>query len=131
MKTPIERALDRWQEAADFLNEVIKQEGTIEINNRKIWSGILHDWDNEDWTLVLEAVGDLYTHHRGFFKSYHKEAFQNTVKTIIDRGHEHPRILDTKAYKGLEWRMLMTLRELWNSATDQHIPQRKKESAYE
>jgi hypothetical protein len=131
MKTNLERGLDRWQEAADFLNSIILEHGTIEINNRKIWSGILHDWDNEDWQLVLEAVGDLYSNHRGFFKQYHKEALENCVKTLIDRGQDHPRILDTKAYKGLEWRMLMTLRELWNHATDQHLPQRKKVLSYE
>ncbi len=126
MKTNLERGLDRWQEAAQFLNDIVKEHGQIEINNHAIWNGILHDWDNEDWQLVLEAVGDLYSNHRGFFRPHHKDAFHNTVKTLLDRGWEHPRILDTKPYKGLEWRMLMTLRELWNQATDQHLPMMKK-----
>lgn len=126
MKSSLERGLDRWQEAADFLNGIVIDKGTIDINNQGIWQGILHDWDNEDWILVLEAVGELYQSHRGFFKTYHKDALLNSTKILMDRGSDHPRILDTKPYKGVEWRMLMTLRELWNSCQDQYIPMTKR-----
>lgn len=123
--TDLERGIERWAEASKFLNQIVQEQGTIEINNHSIWNGILHDWDNEDWRLVLEAVGDLLVNHKGFFRPHHKEAFMNATKVLMDRGHEHGRILDTKPYKGVEWRMLMTLRELWNMCNDQYLPMRK------
>lgn len=128
MKSRIEQGIERWSEAAVTLNSIIQQQGHIDINNREIWNGFLHDWDNEDWTLVIEALGELYSLHRGFFKAYHKEAMINATKTLMDRGHEHPRILDTKPYKGLAWRMLMTLREVWNHSNDLYIPNYKKDT---
>ena len=122
-KTRLEKGLARWNELADLLNAISQEPDGITVNDKRIWLGILHDWDNDDWELYLEAVGELLEGHPAFFKKHHKEAFIAASKAFLGSKNEHPRCLDQKHHKKHAWRMIMCGREIWNEI-DEHYSNR-------
>lgn len=110
----LERALDLWEDFALTQNEIIKQQGDINRDDPRMWQGYLHKWSNEEWRLVLEAVGELLTSHPYIFKRFQRDAFVKAVQTLLKYESSHDRCLDVKQHKAIAWKMSMTLRELWN-----------------
>lgn len=121
MATELERGVDLWYEIATLLNTIIKEDGEIRIDDKRIWDGYLHRWTNEEWMLLVQAAYTLHEDHPDMFKPFHKEALEATI-LALSQGHADSRILDKKKNKGVEWRMIMTLREVWNAATAVYLP---------
>jgi hypothetical protein len=92
----------------------MKEQGAITKDDPRMWGDYLHKWDNEEWRMVLEAVGELLTAHPTVFKRFQRDAFVKAVQTLLKYEHSHDRCLDTKLHKHTAWKMAMTLRELWN-----------------
>ena len=126
MKTHLDQGLDRWEEVAITLNNIVKQQGEIAINNRDIWDGLLHRWENEDWEQALTAVATLMEQHPKIFKKYHRDAFQEAARTLVKHMDSTDRVLDKKLYKKTAWKMIMSMRELWNQAQT-YTPEKKEE----
>lgn len=118
----LQSGLERWQDIAEALNTIIREEGEITINDPRIWQGYLHSWNNEDWLLVLNAVEGLLEQHPELFKSYHEDAFISARDVLTKHFNTHDRVLDKKPYKRHAWKMIMTLREIWNRCHDRYIP---------
>ena len=125
MTNQLEKGLDRWQEIATALNTIIKKEGQIEINNPTIWGGFLHKWENEDWEQALTAVATLLEQHPDLFKKFHKEAFRDAASTLVKHMDTTDRVLDKRMFKKIAWRMIMTMREVWNEAQGNYVPNDK------
>jgi hypothetical protein len=53
------------------------------------------------------------------FSSFHYDAL-NEAERILSKNWlgEHARIMDTKQYKPQSWKLLMTIREVYNKAND-------------
>lgn len=122
MNNDLDLGLDRWQSVATTLNQIIEAEGAIDINNPAIWSGILHKWDNQDWELALIAVGRLLEKHPQMFKDYHKDAFITAANTLVKYNQVHDRVLDKRIHKKIAWKMIMTMREVWNQCGGIYLP---------
>lgn len=121
MATELESAVDLWYEIATLLNTIIKEDGEISIDDKRIWDGYLHRWTNEEWMLLVQAVYELRINYPDLFAKYHTDALEATILTL-SAGHQDSRIMDKKKNKGVEWRMIMTLREVWNKACDIYLP---------
>jgi len=124
----IENGLDLWQAIAETQNKIIRKDKVINKDNPEIWQGYLHRWDNADWEAVLIAVATLNQQHPDMFKKFQKDAFQDAAKTLIKHMDTTDRVLDKKLYKHKAWKMIMVLRELWNSAPKYTPPAHKKET---
>ena len=126
-KTRLEHGLDLWQEIAELQNTILDKEGKLEKNDERIWQGYLHKWDNSDWIIVLEAIGELRKRYPEVFKSYHNDAFKAAASALLKYEDEYDRVLDKKAHKAVAWKMLMTMREVWNQCENIQNP---KPTAY-
>jgi hypothetical protein len=128
----LEQALDLWQSFAETQNAIVKEQGDINKDDPRMWQGYLHKWSNEEWRMVLEAVGELLTAHPTVFKRFQRDAFVKAVQTLLKYENSHDRCLDTKQHKHTAWKMAMTLRELWNQCHSYSIqPQAHKPSTLE
>lgn len=114
-------AVDLWYEIATLLNNIVREEGEISIDDKRIWDGYLHQWTNEEWMLLVQAAYELRIQYPDLFKPFHTEALEATI-LALSAGHSDSRIMDKKKNKGVEWRMIMTLREVWNNANAIHLP---------
>jgi uracil DNA glycosylase len=121
MSKQLESAVNIWHDIAKTLNTIVEEDGEIRIDDKRIWNGYLHQWTNEEWLLLVEAVYTLHEIRPDLFKPYHKEALTNTIITLSN-GSKNSRIMDKRANKAQAWRMIMTLREVWNRACDINLP---------
>lgn len=121
----LEEALDLWQSFAECQNTIIQEQGAIDKDDPRMWKGYLHKWDNNDWRIVLEAVGELLTAHPDVFKRFQRDAFVKAVQTLLKYENSHDRCLDVKQHKYVAWKMAMTLRELWNQCQEVKIKAHK------
>lgn len=118
----LDYGLDRWQEVAETLNIIIEKHGHIDINNELIWQGILHKWENEEWAYAITAVALFYEQHPEYFKNFHKDAYVIALSTLKKYIDQHDRVMDKRINKKTAWKMIMTMRELWNAANDIYLP---------
>jgi hypothetical protein len=121
----LEKGLDLWQSFAETQIAIIQDEGSIDKDNPKMWQGYLHKWSNDEWRIVLEAVGELLTAHPDVFKRFQRDAFVKTVQTLLKYESSHDRCLDVKLHKHVAWKMSMTLRELWQQCHAVKMPAHK------
>jgi hypothetical protein len=122
-KNEQEQGIDLWYDTASMLNEIIRESGKIQKDNPKIWTGHLHQESNEDWLLKLAVMYDLYEQHPEFFDEFHTDAMIHAAKILeaaIESGKS--RALDRKDSKYAAWKLLMTLREVWNKACGINLP---------
>lgn len=97
----------------DTLNEIIKQSGPIDINNKTIWDGYLHRWDNTDWASMLEVMGLVITETFNN-QPWHEQNLTDALEVFIAQ-QDQPRCMDTKRNKKKAWKMIMTMREVINN----------------
>jgi hypothetical protein len=118
----IERGLILWQEIAEQLNTIVEDEGTIEKDDARIWQNYLHKWGNHDWIRVLLVMEQLNERNPEFFKSYHEDAYVTAREILIKQAHNTERVMDRKPNKRFAWKMIMTMREVWNAANGIKLP---------
>lgn len=122
MQHELEQGVNNWYEIAQCLNQEIQNTGPIAIDNRRIWDGFLHRWDNTDWAHMLIAFDQLQDQYPNLIKPFHRTAFEEAKAVYLEHCDVHPRCLDTKQTKKHAWRMIMSLREVWNAANNINIP---------
>jgi len=111
--------IDKWRDAAKLQNVIIKEEGKIDRNDKRIWGLVLHEWDNEDWMEVLKPMSTLIQHYPEFAEPFNVTAIREAMEAIEDNCQYHSRVLDTKPHKKKAWKALMTAREVYNNAKKQ------------
>jgi|TARA_R100001163_G_C5049278_1_gene186217 hypothetical protein len=108
--------IEKWRDCAKLQNIIIKEEGEIQRDDKRIWGLILHEWDNEDWLEVLRPMGTLIEQFPEFAEPYHVQNIREATEAIVANKKYHSRVLDTKQHKKKAWKALMTAREIWNRA---------------
>ena len=63
--------IEKWADAANLQNVILKKEGKIDRNDKRIWGLVLHDWDNNDWMEVLKPMSTLIDKFPEFAEPYH------------------------------------------------------------
>ena len=125
--TELEQGVELWDQIATQLNDIIKLDGELHIDDKRIWDGFLHRWTNEEWMLLVQAAYKLYEQHPELFKPFHKAALEDAILALSMAG-KNLRVMDTKKNKGTEWKMIMMLREVWNTAQGVYIPNQPQKS---
>lgn len=117
-----EKGVDAWADIAQKLNSIIEQSGAIDINNKQIWTGYLHAWTNKEWGAMLASVGTLLKDHPELAMPFHHRAWSEALDAYMKHSHLDPRCMDSKHNKKHAWRMIMTMRELYNAANNINLP---------
>jgi hypothetical protein len=115
--------IELWGGLANWLNEEIRKTGQLQKNNHPLWDEYLHEWANREYAKVLSAMRDLMEQHPEMFKGFHEDAILN-AEMILHKNWESEdnRVLDTKKYKTDAWKLIMTMREVWNKAIGIDLP---------
>jgi len=111
---------------AEMLNTEIRKNGEIQINNSVIWDGYLHQMHNEDWRGVLETMNTLYQQHPQLFTMQNADAIQDGLELLNKFDQYYDRVMDMRnrhvSAKKIAWKCIMCIREVWNQATDEYLP---------
>ncbi len=111
---------------AEMLNTEIRKNGEIQINNSIIWDGYLHQMHNEDWRGVLETMNTLYQQHPQLFTMQNADAIQDGLELLNKFDQYYDRVMDMRnrhvSAKKIAWKCIMCIREVWNQATDEYLP---------
>lgn len=130
MKTKTELSIEIAYRIASMLNHEIETNGEIKINNKTIWSGFLHQMDNEVWMGVIDVLETLCEQHPALFKHYDEKNIEDARRALDKYSAYYDQVLDMRNrhldHKKLAWRLLMTTREVWNRACDIHLPNSDK-----
>jgi hypothetical protein len=110
----------------EFLNNEIRQNGEIQINNKRIWDGWLHKMDNEVWYGILETLAQLEREHPKYFNLHQSRAIEEGLTLLNKYSDYYDKVLDmnnkhVKA-KGVAWKCLHTVREVWNTCVNDPLP---------
>jgi hypothetical protein len=104
---------DLWQSISEFQNERISAQGQMKKNDHHFWNKFLHKLDNA----ANQGLVDLIkTVHQARPETITKAQLQTIleVQGILHQQYSKPRVLDHAEHKPLNWKFLMTLREIWN-----------------
>lgn len=119
----IATGIDKIGDIAECLNNIITTTGKkIDINNKTIWDGYLHQWTNNDWYDMLEGFNAILQSQPDAVKTFHKNNYEKAVIALKKDHNASDRALDKKNNKRIAWAMIQTFREVWNSLHDKDIP---------
>ena len=114
------------QAIAEMLNTEIRKTGEIQINNSVIWDGYLHQMHNEDWRGVLTTLDTLHRQHPELFSMQNADAVQEGLALLDKFDQYYDRVMDMRnrhvSAKKIAWKCIMCIREVWNQATDEYLP---------
>jgi hypothetical protein len=125
--TELESGVELWDNIATQLNDIIKLDGELHIDDARIWDQYLHKWRNEHWMLLVQAAYKLFEQHPDLFKPFHKAALEDAI-IALGNSKGNTRTLDTQRNKKIEWKMIMMLREVWNAAQGVYIANQPQKS---
>jgi len=101
------------------LNEIVKRDGDININNKTIWNKYLHQMDNVVWRGVLETLEQLFQQEPYMFEIHQTVAINNALQTLNEYYDLYDNVLHINKpqmkHRGIAWRALMTVREVVNT----------------
>lgn len=125
-QTNTELSIEIMYKLKEFLNNEIRQNGEIQINNRRIWDGWLHKMDNEVWYGILITLKTLEEHNPKLFTLHQIQAVEDGLVLLNKYSDHYDRVLDmnnrhVKA-KSVAWKCLHTVREIWNTAVGEELP---------
>ena len=108
------------------LNNIIESTGEIQINNKTIWDGYLHQMDNEVWRGILETLNTLSKQHPELFTLHQFVAIGEGLQALDKFENYYDKVLNMKtrniSHKGIGWKCFMTVREVMNKACGIDIP---------
>jgi len=126
MATNTQLSIEIMYKLKEFLNNEIRQNGEIQINNNRIWNGWLHKMDNEVWYGILRTLQQLERERGVHFTIHQSEAVRQGLELLDKYSDYYDKVLDmnnrhVKA-KSVAWKCLHTVREIWNTAVGEDLP---------
>lgn len=119
-KTTAELSVQVMCHITDTLNQIVTEQGDININNRTIWDTYLHQMDNHIWRDILETLYELYMQHPDLFEMHQVSAVKNALETLNRHYNYYDNVLHINRpnmkHRGIAWRALMVVREIVNTA---------------
>ena len=109
------------------LNNIITTTGKkIPKDHKTIWDGFLHEINNDDWESMFQAFKEAVRAHEIDLTDSQEQAFMTAWTAFQKYKNHHDRCMDvrSKTYnnKPLAWKMIMTIREIWNKIAGVDIP---------
>lgn len=109
-----EAGLDLWAEIVRIQHEIqaTSPGHEIQINDPRMWQGLLDLLDNEHWELLFETMRHVEQYL--WFRPHHSRMIQEAEDYYQRNRHRGPRVMDCRArYKQPGWKCCMALREIW------------------
>lgn len=117
-------AIETYTQIAERLNQEITTTGKkLQKDNTEIWGSWLHQFDNQTWLDLINIMKSVEMSQPGTLTPWHKSAIEEA--TAILKTATEDRILDRKRGpkgKGLAWKLLMAIRESYNTINDIYLP---------
>lgn len=127
MKFDLENGFTLAQRITDCQNTLIRRDGDIGKNSPEIWNDNLHRWRNKDCLDIIAALNHLIEECPNIADAKQIKILEQAAMAIIDLGHIHDRILDTKTdyggkpVKSIYWQFTMTVREILNRYDHEYV----------
>lgn len=111
---------------ASMLNTEIRKGGEIQINNKTIWDGFLHQMPNEVWRGIVETLIELNEQHPEMVEMNQLSALLE-ARGLLDRFEPYyDRVMDMKnrhvQAKRTAWKCIMSIREIHNRCAGINLP---------
>ena len=126
----LQRGAEQWIRVSERLNQIIQDQGWVDINNRQFWREFLHEWTNEDWACMLETVITVLAlpECRGLARPHQERQLAQALEVLLAEGDRHPRCLDRRPHKRRAWGTVMVMRELYNEVAGIWLPNQEPRS---
>ena len=125
-QTNTELSVDIAVRITKILNDIILASGEIQINNPKIWDGMLHKMDNSVWRGILEMLVELNQQHPAMLTLQDLRNVTDALNLLNKYDNYYDRVLDMKNphvdAKRSAWRALMSTREIICRCWSQDLP---------
>lgn len=114
----VEKGFELWSHITEVMNNIIIEDGTIDINDKRIWNANLHKWNNEHWYCALAAVEYVYEQKPEVFslRDRHHDALEQTKEFLFKYRDLYDNVLNQRNKhingKKVAWRMAHTMREV-------------------
>ena len=105
----------------DELNAICETEGGITTDDARIWQGWLHRLTTEEWQNILRVMQAVARDDASCVNSLNQRTLAEVEAALALDRH---RVMDSREYKGLAWRMLMQMREIINRYYGRRIANR-------
>jgi hypothetical protein len=111
---------------SEHLNQIIRNSGQIQINNKQIWNEVLHQLENSHWRGILETLEALCDQNPNLGNLQHRIAISQGLAVLEKYEAYYDRCMDVRTKhlnnKGTAWKCLMTMRELYTTAIGENLP---------
>ena len=104
---------DLWQNISEFQNDRIKTQGQMQKNDHHFWNKFLHKLDNDANQGLVDLIKTVYEARPEVVTRSQIETIIRVQGLLQTQGNQ-PRVLDHAEHKALNWKFLMTVREIWN-----------------
>lgn len=95
----------------DELNTICTEEGGITTDDARIWQAWLHRLTTEEWSNMMRVLRAVGRDDPSCINGLNERTIAEVEQALRQDRH---RVMDTREYKGLAWRMLMQMREIIN-----------------
>jgi len=111
---------------SEHLNQIIRNSGQIQINNKAIWNEVLHQLENAHWRGMLETLEALCDQNPNLGTLQHRIAISEGLAILEKYEAYYDRCMDVRTKhlnnKHTAWKCLMSMRELYCAAIDKPLP---------
>lgn len=111
---------------SEHLNQIIRNSGKIQINNKQIWNEVLHQLENEHWRGMLETLDLLCEQNPVIGTFSHRNAITSALLILDKYETYYDKVLDIRNAKmnnkPVAWKCTMTMRELYCEACGIDLP---------
>ena len=128
-----EQTLEHGLAVADIyyeqLNEIIRNTGEIQINNKAIWNDMLHKTNNRDWECWLAVAQELNRQHPEMVTLSEHTVIEETKEILDKYSNQWDMVLTPRKtrrepynFKRKSWKCMHTLREIWCRCRGVYLP---------
>jgi len=115
MKTNTELSIDIMARITQVMNEIITTSGEIQINNNRLWKGMLHQFDNTHWRGMISVLKRLNQQHPEMLDMDCVDALVSAEHLLDRYDAYYDAVLDVKNAKvngkTVAWKLLHGVRE--------------------
>lgn len=120
----LERGIDLCKEIQGRLNDIIREQGSVLLDDTRIWDEWLVQRSNEDWELMFEVLAELENHLTPSQARQIMEAME-----YYKKNKHKQRCMDrNRRYKKPAWQSVMVIREVFNSIEGIYLPNRNEKA---
>jgi hypothetical protein len=115
-----------WADLTGHLNNIICTEGCVDINNRALWRDWIENKDDNHWIGMLKMIDVLCDADLLRPEAFHVDAIYAATEALVRYQYVDKATLNMRSHKSIAWRLVMSLRELYNQLAHIDLPNMAK-----